>query len=185
MIFGALLQQFDSRMFQKAVEFFSHVLDIDGQSSVPVKIKVVDNIGRGKTGGTCSPEFDEDQKLIAVKIEIKQSVGTIGMIECLAHEMVHAKQWIKGEISAKVERAYIFGILPYFKVRKFWLDKEVTDLGYYEQPSEIEAHLLQRSLTTEFLKLIENKLDPIAMATLLNQSTESIMKSMNKEDNHV
>lgn len=184
MIFGALLQQFDSRMFQKAVEYFCHVLDIDS-SGIPVKIKIVDNIGRGKTGGTCCPEFDKEDKLVAVNIEIKQSVGTIGMIECLAHEIVHAKQWIKGEITVKIERAYLLGIIPYPKVRKFWLDKEVTDLGYYEQPSEIEAHLLQRSLTTEFLKLIENKLDPIAMATLLNQSTESIIKGMNKEDNNV
>ena len=80
-MFGQLLREYDSRMFIKAVEYFKVVLDLDN-SSIPIEVKLVDNIGTGRTDGTCRPYFTNDStrdnlKLEKVQIKIKQQNNVI------------------------------------------------------------------------------------------------------------
>ena len=170
---GLYLYHFDSRMFHKAVEFFSTSLEIDNDD-IPIKIDIVDNIGRGRTAGTCAPDFDEDFKIKKIDIQIKYSTTTIGMIEALAHEMVHAKQWIKGELSVEVSKYRLFGILPVRKFKKLWNGKDISSLSYYEQPPEKEAHFMQRYMVHLFLDCAKEKIYPTTMAVLLDE-TDSII----------
>lgn len=166
-MFGEELRQFDSRMLQKAFEFFCHKLDL---RNIPIHLKTVNNIGRGKTEATCLPNFNSDLELESVNIELKDNGSVIGMIDCLAHECMHARQWIHGDITVKFETRKLFGILPYKSLRKLWKGKDITDLSYYEQPYEIEAFLMQKNLTFEFLKLVESQIEVSNMGTLLNRT---------------
>jgi hypothetical protein len=166
-MFERFLRDFDSRMFQKASEFFRNGLDLN---DVPIKIKIVDNLGRGHTYGECMPHFDKDDNIDSISINVKHTASTMGMIEALAHELVHAKQWINGDMYVKVEKRYLFGLIPVPYVRRYWQDEDVTDLPYYQQPCEIQAHVLQKHLALEFFKKIEDRLEPTSLATLLHAS---------------
>jgi hypothetical protein len=155
-------------MFSKAVEYFPIILNLQG-TNIPIKVQIVDNIGRGETAGTCAPAFDKDYKIKHIDIVIKRATTTIGMIEALAHEMVHARQWIDGDLTFEIKTAFLLGFIPYPKVHRYWKGEETTELDYFDQPAEIEAHLLQRFLTLEFLKIVENKIEPNEMRVLLNK----------------
>lgn len=161
---GTYLSHFDSILLAKAISFFKVTLTL---TEANIEVKLVNNIGKGDIAGVCTPKFknilDPQSELEGVTIEIKQGVTVFGMIEALAHEMVHAKQWVSGDISARIDKTYLLGFIPIFKARKFWRGREQTDSSYYDQPWEMEAHLMQRQLTLDFLKLMEDQLDATAM----------------------
>ncbi len=176
-LFAMLLSQFDLKMFHEAEGFFKVALNIDN-SEIPIEVKLVDNIGKGSTGGRCGPVFTDDStfdnlKIEKISIKIKHSCTVIGMIEALAHEMVHAKQYIDKDITVSFERYYFWGFIPRIKARKFWKGQDTTDLDYYDQPCEMEAYLLQKKLTFDYLNIVQKNLDPLAMAKLLHTQTES------------
>ena len=170
--FGLQLYNFDTRLFNTAVEFFTKELGID-TSDIPIKLEVVDNIGRGTIGALCIPEYNEDySELKKLTLRVKKSYSVLCMIECLAHEMVHVKQFIKGEIQVrKVKQKVFFGLIELEKLAiyhvKDGVTTEVTDLSYYEKPAEQEAHLMQKHLTFEFLKLVQDKIEPENMRLFL------------------
>lgn len=157
---------FDSVLLEKAVEFFKAKLDIL-HSDIPVNIELVDNIGRGNVGGICVADYDlKLNKLNKVDIEIKRCASVIGLIEVLAHELVHAKQFIKGDTTHGIEyRKFLFFRIP--RAKKYWKGEDVTDLEYMHQPAELEAHMLQKHLTLEFLKLYESQIEPTNISNLL------------------
>jgi len=163
---GVMLNKFDSHLFYNATKVLPIILGIDN-SNIPITVKLVNNIGKGKIAGTCAPEHDDNRKLIGINIVIKETPTVIGMIEALAHEMTHAKQWIEKNITIEIKTKYFLGFIPYLTLVKYWKGKDITSLSYYEQPSEIEAHLLQRQLTLSFLKLHEEQINATNMAQLL------------------
>ncbi len=170
-MFGKLLAEFDSRMFQAADKYFRHILGVD-LYDIPIVVKRVDNIARGMTGGVMRPIFSKDSspdkfEIEKIEISIKTLATTIGMIEALAHELVHARQYADGSMGVRFDKSLLLGFIPVVKVVKLWKGNDVTDLPYYEQPSEIEAHLLQKHMTLDFLKKIEDNLEVNTMADLL------------------
>jgi hypothetical protein len=170
--FGLQLYNFDTRLFNKAVEFFTKELGID-DSEVPIKLEIVDNIGKGTVGALCIPTYNDDySKLTQLTLKVKRSYSVLCMIECLAHEMVHVKQFIKGEIKVeKVKEPLFFGLIKIERLAVYHVKDDVvtdmTDLSYYEKPTEQEAHIMQKHLTFEFLKLVEEKIEPDNMRLLL------------------
>lgn len=171
-MFSMLLSHFDSRMFMEAAEFFKMSLGLDKQD-IPINVSMVDNIGKGDVGGCCGPEMTKDStyrdmKISVINIKIKNTVTILGMIEALAHEMVHAFQFIRGDLVIKLERCYILWVIPDLKVLRFWKGEDITDLTYHQRPSEVEAFLLQKQMTYYYLKSIEKNLDPLVMASLLD-----------------
>ena len=56
-------------------------------------------------------------------------------VSTLAHEMVHVKQFIRGEIDAGLTR---------------WKNKNCIDIEYWNQPWEKEARKLQHKMVHEF-----------------------------------
>ena len=83
------------------------------------------------------------------------------------------------DITIEIEKKYFWGFIPYFKLRRLWKGTDVTDLSYYKQPAEQEAHISQKYLTLEYLKRIEDKLQPMQMATLLHAE---LTKTESKND---
>jgi uncharacterized protein (DUF608 family) len=73
-------------------------------------------------------------------IEISETLSKSKMITTLAHEMVHVKQFLEGQLELK--RA------PF---RILWNGKDLTDLKYTKRPWEIEAHALEGELYKGFM----------------------------------
>lgn len=73
-------------------------------------------------------------------IEIKRNQSEVETIKTLAHEMVHVRQFARGELNEE-------GTL--------WQGRSITrDLDYHEQPWEIEAHDLTEILYEEYVDVI-------------------------------
>jgi hypothetical protein len=75
-------------------------------------------------------------------ITIDKTLSKKAMLFALAHEMVHVKQYAKGELSdyLKVNKCKWFGT-------RYDLDK----VDYWEYPWEIEAHGRERGLYVKFM----------------------------------
>jgi len=58
----------------------------------------------------------------------------------LAHELVHVKQFARGELTHNLQ---------------YWKGKDCSDTDYWKQPWEIEARRLQKKLMIEFMNEFE------------------------------
>lgn len=81
-------------------------------------------------------------------VNINPALSTRELIECLAHEMVHVKQYAKGELKMnwKKNTATWHGVVYSAN------DMESYDHKYYTLPWEIEAHGREIGLYVIFLK---------------------------------
>lgn len=176
------LDSLDAELFADAVKFFSVALDI-GDPPIPFEVKIVDNLGKGNVAGCCIAHIKDDNTVHKVNIEIKNSITIFGMIEALAHEMVHAQQFIKGKLHFGKEKIYILGIFPIWRRVRFWKGLCLTDIDYYANPAEIEAFLKQRALTVEFLKHIEGKVLPsVVFKHIMQDNLDSASYALILED---
>jgi hypothetical protein len=73
---------------------------------------------------------------------IDSSLGFERLLLTLAHEMVHVKQYAKGQVKNNSQG----------KVR-FWMGKSVRK-DYYEQPWELEAFSKERILANKVFKIL-------------------------------
>jgi len=71
------------------------------------------------------------------KIEIHPGIGSRNILETLAHEMVHVKQYVDGELNDSLTN---------------WRGKKVNsdDIDYWIQPWELEALGREQGLLTKF-----------------------------------
>jgi len=89
------------------------------------------NFGRDDSWGYCIPsDYADDYRPRQFDIEINRQAKLRRMLETVAHEMVHAKQFAKNELyeSSRTNK---------HKWQGRWLNKEP---GYWDSPWEIEAH---------------------------------------------
>ena len=70
---------------------------------------------------------------IGVDKELITKYGYREFITALCHEMVHVKQYLRGE-------------LKYLRGKELWKGRDCTDMEYMEQPWEKEAYKLQEKL---------------------------------------
>ena len=72
-------------------------------------------------------------------IQIHPGIGARNIFETLAHEMVHVKQYVNGELNDTMTN---------------WRGKKVNsdNIEYWSQPWEIEAYGIQAGLFTKFAK---------------------------------
>jgi len=91
----------------------------------------IKEFGKDDSWGYCIPSDDADaHRPREFEIEINKSARLRRMLETVAHEMVHAKQFARGELyeSSRTNK---------HRWQGRWLSKEP---GYWDQPWEIEAH---------------------------------------------
>jgi hypothetical protein len=74
-------------------------------------------------------------------IEINSLIGARDILDTLAHEMVHIKQYVYGETNEHLTR---------------WKGQVISDVDYFDHPWEIEAFGMSRGLFTRFV--IQEKL---------------------------
>ena len=89
-------------------------------------------------GYASATEFSSSNKPRQFEIELHPGIGAYDILKTLAHEMVHVKQYIAGDVNMKLTR---------------WKGTRVDDVDYWEQPWEIEAHGIEVGLFTKFVKI--------------------------------
>ena len=170
-MFGTLLAKYDEELLTLAFKYFRTLLDLD-KHNIPIEFKAVNTMRKG-VGATCAPVFTDKStwrnlELKSIEIKLAKTVCVSGMIESLAHEMIHAKQFINGELVQKIEkRYYFFGLIPYLKSVRYWKGDDMSDTPYFERGYEREAFLYQRRLIGMFFKHYEQAIDPKTMADIL------------------
>jgi len=81
----------------------------------------------GDAQGLCNGD-----KQVAL-ISINKSIPFLRQMQALAHEMVHAKQFLRGELN-------------YIENQLSWQGKAAAKVAYMSQPWELEAYRLERDL---------------------------------------
>lgn len=82
-------------------------------------------------------DYNESNKPREFEIEINPLIGSHDILETLAHEMVHIKQYVYGETNEYGTR---------------WRGQRINteNMDYYDEPWEIEAYGLSTGLFTKF-----------------------------------
>ena len=80
-------------------------------------------------------EFSPSNKPRQFEIELHPGIGAYDILKTLAHEMVHVRQYIQGDVNIKLTR---------------WKGTAVADVDYWDQPWEIDAHGREDGLLTKF-----------------------------------
>jgi hypothetical protein len=133
------------RKIQIAMNFFSFTL-LGNNMAMKVRIDVDFTPGFIKNENTdamCNFE-DNNQRPRWFTITIDDSMGEFKTLHTLAHEMVHVKQHVKGELKYVIRKPNI----------NIWHKKIVdeTKIDYYDLPWEIEAHGRERGLYIKFME---------------------------------
>lgn len=89
-------------------------------------------------GSTLVTGYNESEKAREFLIELHSGIGARSILETLAHEMVHVRQFVYGETNESLNK---------WKGEK--IDHNATD--YYSFPWEIEAHGVEVGLFTNFV----------------------------------
>jgi hypothetical protein len=152
-------------------KFFAHKLGITDEE---LKMVSIDICGKMKDAdGHCVASYLEG-KLLKIKVKILRSGSDIGMLDILAHEMVHVAQNLRGEFTMSTRWEPIFKWIPFLKsivnIRTH-AGQILEDTPYYEMICEQEAFNKSRELTRQFLNfmsILENHVIPE------NNQTDSI-----------
>lgn len=97
--------------------------------------------------GHCVP-LDAERRPRSFEIGINPKLRRYKMLQCLAHEMVHAKQYAKGELSNHL-------ITAKWQGKTFKLTNSIED--YLNWPWEVEAYGRDRSLYLFYCIMIKSE----------------------------
>jgi hypothetical protein len=139
----------NKRELRYAVTFFSYRL-LGPRLSKNVSVRVENNAVDGRYWGFCCA-LDEDFRRYPREFEVVlfQSKQRSKTLETLAHEMVHVKQFARGELRS-------IGTFDYK-----WMGQKfnIWDPSYGEAnlPWEIEAYGLEKELKEEYLEHVKQE----------------------------
>lgn len=104
--------------------------------SLDIEVRITKNYV-GKTGMEASHlELDTHREHY---IEVDAGLGMCDFVTALCHEMVHAKQSYRKELTQRNNKM-------------FWKGRDCTDVDYMNQPWEKEAYQLQDELALDIWK---------------------------------
>ena len=145
----------ESRLMLKAAcEFFAAELGISQfDYDSRLSIKKTDKL-KG-CGGHCEGLY-MNYALKNVEIKILSYPSDIGMIEVIAHEMVHAKQHFNGEFTYMSRKKKIFWFFDIVEVVSVHSGQVICDTPYFERKCEQEAFTKSAEMTRKFLNYYYN-----------------------------
>lgn len=104
----------------------------------------------GGAYGVCEAQFRNNYKdLHKLQILVKCQPSLFGMVETLAHEMVHAWQWINGRLHIEIKKTW-YGKKRYVRYFMSRVDEE----NYENQSCEEEAFVKQVELCAKFIEYL-------------------------------
>jgi hypothetical protein len=129
-----------TKMLRMAAKSFAHkLLTPQMIKHITLEVHICDKLSAGAYCNIAD-DLPIPRKFL---VEIHRTRKKIHMFTALAHEMVHLKQWAKGEMKEKIRKT---------KYITVWRgDTYEDDVSYWDQPWEFEAYGLQESLVAKFL----------------------------------
>ena len=105
-------------------------------NNVNINVKVV--TGDAPSGLCIIDEYNNQNKPRSFTIEINKNQSKMEILNAVAHEMVHVKQYVYGELNEQMSS---------------WLGQKIDcdRVDYFEQPWEVEAYNLEAFLTVMYL----------------------------------
>lgn len=105
-------------------------------NNVNINVKVV--TGDAPSGLCIIDEYNNQNKPRSFTIEINKNQSKMEILNAVAHEMVHVKQYVYGELNEQMSS---------------WLGQKIDcdKVDYFEQPWEVEAYNLEAFLTVMYL----------------------------------
>jgi|688.fasta_scaffold05350_28 hypothetical protein len=103
---------------------------------VNIDVKIVS--GNAPSGLCIIDEYNNQNKPRSFTIEINKNQSKLEILNAVAHEMVHVKQYVYGELNEQMSS---------------WLGQKIDcdEVNYFEQPWEVEAYNLEAFLTVMYL----------------------------------
>ena len=103
---------------------------------VNIEVKIVS--GNAPSGLCIIDEYNNQNKPRSFTIEISKNQSKLEILNAVAHEMVHVKQYVYGELNEQMSS---------------WLGQKIDcdEVNYFEQPWEVEAYNLEAFLTVMYL----------------------------------
>jgi len=131
------------RLCKEAVKFYGRKLISNNlYHKISLTLEFEEFPPRGNDYAYCEWEFDNNRSKDFI-ITIDKKLNKKQMLLALAHEMVHVKQYARGELK------------DYMRVNKCkWLGEkfDLDQIDYWDQPWEIEAHGREKGLYLRFLE---------------------------------
>lgn len=130
-------------MVNKTVKFYAKYLNIT-DFKYTVYICMAPKM-RQKDGnnGICSKTGDKE-----ISIAVDSALALPQLLMTLAHEMVHAKQYVRGQYRGEMSRNG--------KMKRIWLGKPVS-VAYFKRPWEREAFRREGELAMALMSTVAQK----------------------------
>jgi hypothetical protein len=122
---------------KRAVHFYAKNL-MSEKMLENISIKITFRKGMDVYGYATVAERNDSGRAREFEIEINPVIGAHDILDTLAHEMVHVKQFAYSETNDSLTR---------------WMGENVPEeMDYYDEPWEIEAYGMSKGLLTKFAK---------------------------------
>lgn len=130
---------------KEAIQYFAKFLLKDQKyHEVTITIDFNKNNLQKKSDFASCEYFWTGKPVKEFTIVINENLGKLTMLKSLAHEMVHVKQYVYGELK------------DYLKVNKIsWKGQDFhhKDIDYWLSPWEVEAHGIERGLYAKYMQM--------------------------------
>lgn len=157
-MFQELLNYKNSLLVKAAYDNFCTALGITEEEKLLINIEEVKRLDAG-TSGTCAGTYERGGTLKKIDIKLLHYASTFGVIDVLAHELVHARQHLRGEFTfGMVKKKIFFGLLEVDVVEKYHAGQPQSTTPYYDRVCEREAHLKSYELMTNFCAILDERL---------------------------
>jgi hypothetical protein len=125
-------------VIETCVELFKKELKLQNSK---YSLVILTDRGMSKRDGCRGTVFQVGPKSLGMVIDTAMSIENL--IITLAHEMVHVKQYARGQITHGKNLK-----------SKFWMGQRIKS-QYYDSPWEIEAYSKERVLANKIFKIID------------------------------
>lgn len=126
-----------TELFQAKNYFAKKLLTARMLNYVDIRVKLVS--GDAPSGLCIIDDYNNQNKPRSFTVEINKNQPKNEILLALAHEMVHVKQYVYGELNDEMST---------------WLGQKIDadEIEYFEQPWEIEAHVFESFLVNLFME---------------------------------
>ena len=143
-----------SLLLKLAYKYFAVKLDINDAELAMIVVNTVRRIPGG-AGGNCGGLYTFNGELRHVSIKLLHQASDVGLVDVLAHEMVHAAQHLRGEFTFSTRKnKVLWGLLTIKEKIKIHKGQILNDTLYFDRLCEQEAFTRSREMTREFLNFI-------------------------------
>ncbi len=141
-------------MFSTATLYFCKELGLTEEDMSMITVQQVSSLEKG-TYGTCLGIYVKDV-LQKIEIRLLSHASTFALIDVLAHELIHARQHLRGEFTTvEIKHPIFFGLMNITVSETYHKGQNQLKTPYYDRICEIEAHALAHSLTVGYCSLLK------------------------------